>query len=150
MNGTASTVTVYAANLTNAYSALRLGTGQYEQYSAYVYTQANVYSPLVVTLTSGDTSKVTAPASLTIAANNSYSYYQVNGKARTTAGPVNITASATGWTSSNIAVTVTTPKVGISGGGSFNTTSPQFGFTVYAQDSTSTAHYRSSSLVVRS
>jgi hypothetical protein len=148
VNGTASTVTVYAANLTQAYTTLRLGAGQFELYSAYVYTQANMYSPLAVTLTSGDTSKVTAPASLTISANNNSSYYQINGKARTISVPVNVTASAPGWTPSNIAVTVTTPKVGISGGGSYNTTSPQFGFTVFAQDSLSSAHPRSSALVV--
>jgi hypothetical protein len=149
VNGTASTVTVYAANLTQGSTTFRLGAGQYQAYPyVYVSTQASMYNPLAVTLTSGDTSRVTAPASLTIPVNYSYSYYQINGKTPTNLGPVNITASATGWTSSNMAVTVTTPKVGITGGGSYNTLSPSFGFYVYAEDSASYPHNRSSALVV--
>lgn len=147
VNGTATTVTVYPANLTQAYSTVRLGAGQYETYP-YVYAQTNMNSALAVSLTSGDTSKVAAPASVVFPVGSNYSYYQISGKSPTTAGPVNITASATGWTSASTAVTVTTPKVGVSGGGTYITTSPQFGFTVYAEDSTSAGHYRSSALVV--
>jgi hypothetical protein len=149
VNGTASTVAVSAANLTQGSTTLRLGAGQYQGYpSVYVVAPATMFTPLVVTLASGDTSRVTAPASITIPANYSYSYYQINGKTPTNLGPVNITASATGWTSSNMVVTVTTPKVGISGGGNYNTTSSPFGFYVYAEDSASYPHNRSSALVV--
>jgi hypothetical protein len=149
VNGTASTVAVSAANLTQGSTTLRLGAGQYQGYpSVYVVAPATMFTPLVVTLASGDTSRVTAPASITIPANYSYSYYQINGKTPTNLGPVNITASATGWTPSNMVVTVTTPKVGISGGGTYNTTSSPFGFYVYAEDSASYPHNRSSALVV--
>ena len=149
VNGTASSVTVNAANLTQAYTSYRLGVGQYES-NPYVYSPGNMSNPLSVTMNSADTSKVsTTPPVVTIPAGYNYSYYQLNGKALTTGGAINVTPSAAGWTATNtMAVTVTTPKVGVSGGGSYNTTSPQFALTVYAQDSASGSHYRQNALVV--
>jgi hypothetical protein len=149
VNGTLSTVTVNSANLTQAYTTYRLGAGQYET-SPSVYTTGNVTNPLAVTMNSTDTSKVwTTPSVVTIPANNNRVYYQLNGKAPTTGGPINVTPSAAGWTATNtMAVTVTTPKVGISGGGNYNTTSGSLGVWVYAEDSVSIPHYRQSALVV--
>jgi hypothetical protein len=48
-----------------------------------------------------------------------------------------------------VPVTVTSPFVGVGGGTTLNTTSPQTNVTVYAEDSTRAAHPRTSSLVVR-
>jgi hypothetical protein len=149
VTGDSSFVTVNPANLTQAYSTYRLGVGQYET-NPYVYSAGNVSTSLAVTMNSADTSKVsTTPAVVTIPSGINYTSYQINGKALTSSGPINVTPSAAGWTATNtMAVTVTTPKVGISGGGSYNTTSLQFGMNVYAEDSVSTGHYRQNALVV--
>jgi uncharacterized protein YjdB len=141
--GTASTVYTYPATFSGTTSQV-LGVGQYEPYQ-YVQTSAYVVTPLTVTLTSSDTNKVRVPASVTLPTSSYSQYYTVTGVAT---GTATVTASAPGWAPLTNTVKVSTPKLGISGGGTYNTTSPQFGFTVYAEDSTSVWHYRSSSLVV--
>ncbi|HVZ47843.1 MAG TPA: Ig-like domain-containing protein [Gemmatimonadaceae bacterium] len=143
VNGTASTVYTYPATLSGT-TSVRLGVGQYEP---NMYAQASTYfnAPLAVTITSSDSTKVRVPSGMTIGAGSYYNYFTATALA---AGTATVTSSATGWTPVTASVTVTTPKVGICCSGTYNTTSPQFGVTVYAEDSTSTSHYRSNALVV--
>ena len=142
VNGTATTVTTYAAVLTIYPSSLRLGAGQFE-YNEYVYAPTNLYTPLSVTLASADTNIVTVPTPLTIPTSSYNQYFNTTGKIP---GVATVTASSAGWTSGTMAVTVTSPKLGICCGGGLNTTSPAQGVIVYAEDSLSSAHYRTSSL----
>jgi len=146
VNGTASSFTVYAPVLTLSTNAIRLGQGQYEP-NQYVSTPTYTNVAVPVTFTSSDTSVATVTQSATIPGGSYYAYFTTTSKAT---GTATITVSAPGWTASrSIAVTVTSPYVGIGGGGSLFTTSPQQNVTVYAEDSTRTAHYRTNSLAVR-
>ncbi len=142
VNGTASTVTTYAPVLTIYPSSLRLGAGQFD-YNESVSAPTYLYTPLGVTLASTDTNVVTVPTPLTIPSSSFYQYFNTTGKI---AGVATVTASSAGWTSGTMAVTVTSPKLGICCGGGLNTTSPVQGVTVFAEDSLSTSHYRTSSL----
>jgi uncharacterized protein YjdB len=145
VSGTASSFTAYAAVLTISQTSLRLGQGQY---SPDVYVQAPTYThaSLPVSLASSDTNVVTVPATATILAGSYYVSFTTTARAT---GTATISVSAPGWTSARtMAVTVTTPAVGLYGGGSLYTTSPAQNVTVYAEDSMGTAHYRVNSLVV--
>ena len=146
VNGTTSTVTTVAATLAISPSTLRLGAGQFDQ-SDNVQDPSGVAlnRPLSVTLTSADSSTVSVPSPIVIPSGLYYQYFN------TTAlipGLVTVTASSAGWASGTMSVRVTTPKLGVSGGTTLNTTSPASGVTVYAEDSTSGVHYRTSSLAV--
>lgn len=145
VNGTVSTVSTSAPVLTIAPAATRLGAGQFE-YNEYVWTPQYLHTPLSVTLTSADTSKVSVPSPLTILSGTNYAYFNTSGKVP---GTVNVTASSTNWTSGTMSVLVTKPKVGVCCGTTLNTTSPAQAFTVYAEDSLSTAHYRTNSLATQ-
>ena len=146
VNGTASSFTAYAPVLTLSTSSIRLGQGQYEP-NVYVYTPTYTNVPVPVTITSSDTNVVTVTPSVTIPGGSYYAYFTTSSRAT---GTATITLSAPGWTASGtIAVTVTTPYVGICCGTTLNTTSPLRNVTVYAEDSVRTGHYRTNSLVVR-
>jgi hypothetical protein len=145
VTGTASTVNATAAVLTLARPVVRVGAGQFRN-DWYVYSPLSVNTPVAVTLTSSDSTAVRVePQTVTIPAGTNYVYFTTRGLQP---GAVNITASATGWTSSTLPFAVTSPRVGISGGGTLNTTNPEFTLTAYAEDSTGGAHWRSSALSV--
>jgi hypothetical protein len=144
VNGTVTSVTTSAAVLLVSPSTLRLGAGQFDQ-NDNVQSPQYLNTPVSVTLTSADSTKVSVPSPVVIPSGIYYQFFNTTGKAP---GLVNVTASAPGWTSGNMAVQVTTPKLGVSGGTTLNTTSPPSGFSVYPEDSVSTIHYRVNSLVV--
>ena len=146
VNGTASNFTAYGAWLRFGYTALRLGTGQYDN-SMYLYVPTYNNVPVPIALTSSDTTVLTVPATVTIPGGGYYLYFTSTALAP---GTATITASAPGWNTTNsVAATVTTPHVGIGGGTPLVTTSPQSYASVYAEDSVKTPHYRTNSLVVR-
>ena len=146
VNGTASSFQTYASNLTLSNTSMRLGAGQYDA-GTYVYVPTYSNNGLPLTLTSSDTNVVTvSPVLGSIPAGSYYQYFTTSAKS---AGAATITVTSPGWTAVNqMSVRVTTPKLGISGGGNLQTTSPQQGITIYAEDSTGSAHYRTSSLAV--
>ncbi len=144
VNGTATTVTTSAAALLISPPTLRIGAGQFEQ-NDNVQSPQYLNNPVSVTLTSADSNTVSVPSTVVMPAGLYYQYFNTTAKIP---GVVNITASAPGWTSANMAVTVTTPKLGVSGGTTLNTTSPPSGFSVYSEDSLSGIHTRINSLAV--
>lgn len=145
VNGVAATVTTAAAIIQNQPTSIRLGAGQFYT-NAYSYVTNNVSIPLVITLTSSDTTVVRVPATITIPSNTYYVYYNVLGLVP---GSATVTGTASGWTGFSIPVVVSTPRVTVSGGGTYNTTQPALGTTVYARDSTNVIGYRTSALNVQ-
>ncbi len=145
VNGTASTVTTSAASLSINPSALRIGAGQYDL-NDFVQSPQYLNNPVAVTLTSSDSNIVSIPSPVTMPSGLYYAYFNTTAK---TPGIASVNASSAAWTGATMSVTVTTPKLGISGGTTLNTTSPASGFTIYAEDSTSASHYRTNSLVVQ-
>ena len=145
VNGTASSFTAYAPVVYAYTYSQRIGQGQYDP-NDYVYLQASTNTALPVAFTSSDSAVATALA-VTIPSGSNYSYFTTTAKA---VGVATLTLTAPGWTGNNtIAVTVTSPRAGVLGGTSLTTTSPQRTVSLYAEDSTGTAHYRVNSLVVR-
>ncbi len=145
VTGTASTVNTTAANLALSRPVTRFGTGQFRD-DWYVYSPLTVNTPVTVTLASSDTAAVRVePLTVTIPAGSYYAYFTTRGLAP---GSATISANATGWTPTSLPITVTTPRVALSGGGTINTTNPEIVLTAYAQDSTGASHYRSSALAV--
>ena len=147
VNGTAMTVNTSPASLTAGAPSLRLiGAGQ-SDLSLYVYTLSALFSPLGVTFTPTDSTRVQrSPATTTIAAGSNIAYFNIIGVAP---GTGSVVASAAGFTSARTDVVVTPPMVGVCCTGTYNTTSPPIVMTVYAEDSTGGAHYRVNSLNVR-
>lgn len=145
VNGTSSSFTTYPSNLTFNTTTDRLGAGQYDP-GVYVYVPTYTVNPIPVTFTSSDTTIATVTPAATIPSGYNYAYVTVSAKAP---GTVTISASAPAWTSVNqVTLTSTTPHVGVCCGSGLNTTSPAQYYTVYSEDSTKSAHYRTSSLVV--
>jgi adhesin/invasin len=146
VNGTASSFTAYPPVLYPSTNFIRLGLGQFEP-NQYVYTQISTNVPIPVTLTSTDSNVVRpSPLVVTIPGGSNYVYFNVAARAT---GSATIALSSPGWTAqSAISAVVTTPRLGISGGTSLLTTSPQSNVYVYAEDSVTTAHYRTNSLLV--
>lgn len=145
VNGASSSFTAYAPVLTLNRSSLLLGLGQFET-NTYVYTPTNTNVAVPVTITSSDTSVATAVPSVTIPGGSYYAYFNVD--ARST-GTTMFTVTAPGWAPDSFPVTISSPRLGLSGGGSLFITSPATNVTVYAEDSTATAHYRINSLAVQ-
>lgn len=145
VNGTPSTVTVYPARISFSQTSRRIGAGQFRD-DIYVHVPTHNSAGIPVTFTSSDTNVVAVTPSAGIPAGSYYVYFTTQAKAPGTAV---VTASAPGWTAANsFTVTVTTPRLGLCCGATLQTTSPQRNFTVYAEDSTGAAHWRTNSLVV--
>lgn len=142
VNGTNSTVNTSAANLSISPTALRIGAGQYDL-NDNVQSPQYLNSPVSVTLTSADTNTVSVPSPIVMPSGLYYQYFNTTAKIP---GLVNVTASAPGWVDATMSVRVTTPKLGLSGGTTLNTTSPASSFVVYAEDSTFGTHYRTNAL----
>ncbi|HXY18968.1 MAG TPA: Ig-like domain-containing protein [Gemmatimonadales bacterium] len=145
VNGAASTFTAYAPVLTLTSSTSILGLGQYDP-NHYVYAPTNTNVPIPVTLTSTDTTKTSVTPAITIPAGYSYAYLTLTG---TGLGTAKISAAATGWTTSDTILAITsTPHVGICCSNTIYTTSGTQYLYVYSEDSTKSAHYRVNSLLV--
>jgi len=121
-----------------------LGAGQQETYR-YVSVPNNVLVPLVVTLSSSDSTKVAVPQTVTIPTGSNYVYFVVRGK---TPGSVTISATAAGYTSTSAGYTTTSPRLVLSSGYTLNNFAPAVGFTAYAADSTRYSHYVSAPIIV--
>ena len=145
VNGIASSVTTSAAVLQISNPSTQMGAGQFVQY-LYVYVAQTLSTPLNIAFASSDTAVATSVTQLTIPSGTNYAYFNVTGRAP---GATTITMTAPGWTGVSTNVRVTTPHVSIAGGGTYNTTAPAFGVTVYSTDSVGTGNYRTSSLVVQ-
>ena len=145
VNGTVSNVATSAAVLTVSPSTLRIGAGQYDVNND-VQSPQYLFNPVSVALASSDTTVATTPSPITIASGTYYTYFNISGQAP---GLATIAATAANWTGASTSVRVTTPKLGINGGTTLNTTSPASGFNVYAEDSASGVHYRTSALAVQ-
>ncbi|MEO5813721.1 MAG: Ig-like domain-containing protein [Gemmatimonadaceae bacterium] len=138
--------TVVGPALTLSFTSLRLGAGQEEGASGNYYVQIPnaTGNPLVITLTSSDSSIAASAQTVTIPANGSVQYLTLRGK---NPGVATIVATAQGYSPDTATITVTTPHLLISGGNSvsqFSTSST----TVYAADSVNSIHYRTSPLTV--
>ena len=145
VNGVSSTFTAYSPALTLYNTREVLGLGQYDP-NGYVYLPTNTNLPLLVTLTSSDTTKVTATPAVTIGAGSNYAYFTVSA---TGLGTANVAPSAAGWTANDHdSVIVSTPHVGVCCGGTIYTTSGIQNLSVYSEDSTKAWHDRSNSLLV--
>jgi hypothetical protein len=144
VNGSPSTLNVYAPNLTFSATNVMVGAGQFIP-DHYVYSQVTTNFAIPITFTSSDTSVATVTPSGTIPGGSYYVYFTMTGKAP---GTARIIASAAGWRPDTIFMTVTSPRLSVTGQTSFNTTSPQTTMTVYAVDSVDNAHYRTSSLAI--
>ena len=145
VSGTGATVVVAAATLSIPYQTIILGAGQYEQYM-YVSVPNLVSNPLVVALANSDSSVAFTVPSVTVPTTNYYAFFDVNGRAT---GKAQVTASAAGWTSASLAVTVSTPKLSVCCNYTLNSTSPAQAISIYTADSTNATHNRLSSLAVR-
>jgi hypothetical protein len=145
VSGQATNVTVSAATLTFTQPNGRLGAGQYQD-GNYVYAQQNLTSPLTVTVTSSDSTILTAPQSVVIPAGINYAYVRYDGR---TPGAATLTFSAPGWTPFVSNVVVTTPGLVLSGGSTYNTTQPPINVSVSTTDSTRNGYYRTSGLAVQ-
>ncbi len=137
--------TVNGPVLSLSYGSNRVGAGQQDQ-NLFVYIPNAIATPLTVTLTHTDSTKVGGPLTVTIPAGNTgyYQYFTLRGKA---AGVDTITYSAPGYTSAKAVSVVTTPKVRFSGGSSLNAYSTGTA-QVYSADSTNNSHYRTTPLTV--
>lgn len=135
-------VTVVGPKLQFSWNANQVGTGQYEP-NVYVYTPNNVVNPLTVTLANSGSTKATIPASVTVTAGSSYVYFNVSGL---DTGVVTFIATAPGYQPDTASYRISSPRVTLSGGGTFNNFRAPTGFTVYSTDSVGTAHYRTAPL----
>ncbi|MBW7933685.1 MAG: Ig-like domain-containing protein [Gemmatimonadaceae bacterium] len=145
VNGTSSTLQVYAPVLTISAGATgRLGNGQFES-GWYVYTPQNTNVSIPLSFTSTDTNIVTvAPnGSPDIPAGSYYRYFTVSGRA---VGTAKVIIAATGWTPDTLTMTVTSPTISVCCSATRTTTEPTRYITVYARDSVGTSHYRTSAL----
>ena len=145
---TTNTVTVTGPSLVFNSSSSALGMRQTSGSNGYyVYAANNVATPLVVHLLSTGTRVATVPDSVIIPANSNYVYFGVTGQ--DTVGTIQITATATGYSSPTpMTVQVTPPQFAISTSTQLYTTSGRTGMTIYAEDQFGTQHYTTENVVV--
>jgi hypothetical protein len=138
--------TVVGPALTLSFNAVRLGAGQEEgaQFNYYVQIPNPTGTPLVVTLTSSDSSIAATAPTVVIPANNSIQYLTLRGK---NPGVATVVVTAPGYSPDTATITVTTPQLLISGGNSVNQFSAT-STTVYTADAANAIHYRTSPLTV--
>ena len=145
VSGTSSTANVYAPTIAFSSGATTVvGAGQYDG-SSYAYVPTTMYHPLVVSLTSSDTTIANQAPSLTIPTGGNYTYFTTFGYA---IGKVTQTAAAPLWTSAVRNVIVSTPKLSACCTNTINTTSAAQTLTAYTADSTGVTHYRINPLFV--
>jgi len=137
--------TVLPPALALSFQTMLIGAGQTTS-QRYVYIPNAVGTPVVVTLTSSDSSKVAVPTTVTIPANTGHVYFPLRGIAP---GGATLIASAPGYAPDTATVTATTPRVRIAQGSlSLINYSSRF-IQVYTGDSiNSTVHNRIANLAV--
>ncbi|MCE9601364.1 MAG: Ig-like domain-containing protein [Gemmatimonadetes bacterium] len=136
--------TVVGPRIRVALGAVRVGAGQ-NRPDGYVYAPDNVTAPLVVRLVSSNPAVAAVPDSVIIPAGTYYAYYPLRGL---TPGTVQLTVTAPGYTRDSVFFTVTSPKLQVSGGGTYNNYSPPVAFTVYSADSLNGVHYANDTIRV--
>jgi uncharacterized protein YjdB len=146
VTGQSATVFVSAPTLTLSTTLTRLGAGQNDNGNTYVQVPNNLFTPLVITLTSTDSTIATTPPTVTIPAGTSYVYFTTFGRNR---GSANIIASASGWRPDTFTVVTTTPMSRICCSANLNVTSSAQTVSVYSADSLFSIHTRTNSLAVR-
>jgi hypothetical protein len=140
-------VTVVGPKLEFNWSGTRnIGNGQTDVNAGYVYAPNNVVAALTVTLARSDTTKLGAPATVTIPAGSYYAYFNLAGLDTSTS--VSLIASAPGYQGDTSYVRVTTPRVTTSGGGTYRVFGAGNNVYVYSRDSLNAAHSRTTPLVV--
>lgn len=144
--GQTANITTHPPKLDLSGTSYRLGLGQ-QRADLYLQAPSNLQFPQVVQLTSSDTSVLRVPAQVTIPAGTYYAYFQIQAAGPNT-GSVIIRATASGWDSDSVAVTVTSPKVDICCNASLTTTSPTQSFSISSLDSANAVHARITPLVV--
>jgi hypothetical protein len=139
-------VTVVGPKLQFSFTTNRIGAGQYDD-NNYAHTPNNVVNPLPLTFTSSNPAKATITANGTVPAGSYYFYFTVTAL---DTGTVQFIVSAPGYQPDTATYVVTSPRVGISGGGTRNNFSQPSGFTIYSSDSTHqhAAHNRATPLAV--
>ncbi len=118
-----------------------IGVGEQDPNGVYVYVPNGVTSPLVVHLTTTDSTKVGVPDSVIIPTGTNYVYFTVQGLAT---GTVTFTATAAGFqTATGPGYTVTSPAVILNTSAyTFNNFNAGTNFNVYSADSARGTHYR--------
>ncbi len=146
--GTASTTTVYAAQLFNQLTTYRLGAGQYQPSLTYISVNTYLYGgALTIAMTSSDSTIAKTDNPVVIANGQYYQYFSAYGFQP---GTVKILSTAPGWAPDSGTIIVTSPRLrNVSGSPVLQTTSPVTNMSVYTTDSLLTAHYRINPLVVR-
>ncbi len=122
----------------------RVGAGQ-NRPDGYVYSPNNVTVPLVVRLVSSNPAVAAVSDSVIIPVGTNYAYYSLRGLSP---GTVQLTATANGYTRDSVFFSVTSPKLQLSGGGTYNNYAPPVAFTVYAADSLNGVHYANDTIRV--
>ena len=136
--------TVVGPKLNFPYTTNRLGAGQ-EEAGYYVQIPNAVAQPVIVTLASSDSTILAGPGTVTIPAGINYSYYLARGKRP---GTATLIATAAGYAPDTATTIVTTPKVGMTNGGSIAAYSTSQ-TSAYSRDSLGSAHNRTAPLDVR-
>ena len=118
-----------------------IGVGEQDPNAVYVYVPNSVTSPLVVHLTTTDSTLVGVPDSVTIPSGTNYVYFSVQGLA---AGTATFTATAAGFqTATGPGYTVTSPALILNTTNySFNNFNPGTNLYVYSADTVRGTHYR--------
>ncbi|MHB1263787.1 MAG: Ig-like domain-containing protein [Gemmatimonadaceae bacterium] len=122
----------------------RLGAGQQET-GTYVSTPDNVVAPLALRITSSDSNVVAVTGSLAVPAGSYYAYFLARAKS---AGSVTLVVTAPGYEPDTMTFVATSPALSLSGGGTLQAFAPPSTVTVYAVDSTDSAHERTAPLTV--
>lgn len=141
----ATAVTVTGNGLGFSFASQYIGAGQQDLRTDYVFTPVTVSSPLVVTLTSSDTTKATVTDSVVIPAGSNYAYFDVAGLAP---GTVTLVATASGFDAGSASYTVTRPAIVSYGSVTLNNFAHGSSFYIYSADSTRGTHAQIAPLVV--
>jgi hypothetical protein len=141
----ATAVTVTGNGLGFSWASQFIGAGQQDLRTNYVFTPVTVSSPLVVQLTSSDTTKVTVTDSVVIPAGSNYAYFDVTGLAP---GTATLGATASGFDPASASYTVTTPAIASYANVTLNNFAHGSSFYVYSADSTGGTHAQVAPLVV--
>lgn len=147
-HGSASfTYTVIAPPLNFSHANYRIGRRQFRlptEFYAYTPNARGVPVPLTITQTGPGVDSLSSTA-LTVPAGSNVAYFGIAGLAT---GVDTVIVSAAGYRPDTLVVTVTTPRLTVSGLGGGTTTSPPTSVNVHTTDSVGTAHYTLDDVVV--
>jgi hypothetical protein len=137
-------ITVNGPKLSFSFGQLRVGQGQ-EHRNAYVSIPNITATARTVLLQNSSSAIAGIPDSVVIPAGSYYQYFDLEGLA---VGEVTLIASTAGHEPDTATFRVTTPKIVLSGGGTYDNFAPPSGLTTYATDSLGQANYRLAPLVI--